>query len=209
MPTSTDTMLSKHFSLGDLVITTQTLSEPNLPSTQDQMNNLSVLAQNLDTLYDQIGPFQILSGFRTNELQVALGEGGAPTGPGTSFHEIGRAVDISPSNQTIQEFIGKLLANDAWRANFTEIIIKEPQNSIHLAVNTPDDTRTPKVLKLSSAGAYIRMPDIDLYKLIEPFLPDPEAREAAVKEIKASVSPGLIAAAIGAALIFLLRKNRS
>ena len=86
--TTTATMLSQNFSLGDLVVTEQILQNPNLPSTQEHMDNLTTLAQTLDEMMSQIGPFQILSGFRTQELQQALKEGGNPTSPGTSFHEV-------------------------------------------------------------------------------------------------------------------------
>ena len=148
--TTTATMLSQNFSLGDLVVTEQILQNPNLPSTQEHMDNLTTLAQTLDEMMSQIGPFQILSGFRTQELQQALKEGGNPTSPGTSFHEVGRSIDFYPTTMPVGEYFARLLANEGLKAKFAEIAYKPAQNAIHVAVNVPGDTRVTKILKLNS-----------------------------------------------------------
>lgn len=144
--TDASTPLSTKYTLGDLTITNQVT--PNLPTTQDQMNNLVQLAKTLESLEAAIGPFTILSAFRSSDTQAALTSGGAPTAESTSgklsFHEEGLAVDLTPTTMSPAEFFGKMCAiigttnqPGTWRGVFSEIMFKPSQNSIHLALAVP------------------------------------------------------------------------
>jgi hypothetical protein len=145
-------ILSTNYTLGDLCITTQMLMQPNLPSDQNTLNNLIALADVLEQLNSSIGPFSVLSGFRTKELQRVLGESGNPISQGLSFHEIGRGVDIYPGTMSISDYFGRILADQNLTNEFAEISIKPGQNSIHLAINVPGDTRTPRITGLDSGS---------------------------------------------------------
>lgn len=164
-------MLSNSYSLGDLIGTSQQLSAPNMPSTQEEIDNLTILADVKEQLDNEIGHSTILSGFRTKELETVLTAKGEPTAAGTSFHELGRAIDISPNNMSITEFFGRLLANEDLKNKFAEIAIKASQNAIHLAVNVPYDTRDPKVLGLNSDNVYARLTADDILNYISPYVP--------------------------------------
>ena len=171
MAIAADTMLSNRYSVADLCITNQSLSEPNLPSDQNTLGNLEVLAGVLDELEAVIGPFQILSGFRTKELQIKLKEGGNPTAKTLSFHEVGRAVDIFPTTMDLATAFGLILADENLKNKFAEISIKESQNALHLSVNVPGDVREPKILGLNDEGtSYVRLTQEQIQSYVEPIL---------------------------------------
>jgi hypothetical protein len=209
--TDANTMMSAHYSLGNLTATQQQLTSPNMPSTQEQMNNLSVLAQDLEELTQSIGPFNILSGFRTPELQNVLGQEGNPVSAGLSFHELGRAVDLYPTTMTVNEFVSRLLANESLKIKFVEIAMKPSQNAIHLAVNIPSDTRAPRILVLNASGAYAPMSDQDIEAMISPYIPTPELRASIVSENAQAQSAGLtmpIVLAVAAIGLFLFTRKK-
>lgn len=195
-----DTMASARYSVGALSVTNQALSAPNLPTTQDQLANLSQLGNILEQLTDNVGPFSILSGFRTRELQNLLSAQGEPTASGTSFHEVGRGVDIAPTSMDINSFFGMLLSNEDLKNEFAEIAIKPGQNSIHLAVNVPGDVRTTKVLGLNSDNVYTSLSIDDILAYITPFMPDAATAEdyASAELVTWNTTPLLLA---GLALI--------
>lgn len=210
-PFSPATMLSSSYSIGNLCATNQPLSAPNLPNSQTEVDNLAVLADVLEELSSRIGSFTILSGFRTKELQAALKAKGEPTAAGISFHELGRAVDISPTTMGITEFFGRLLADDVLKSRFAEIAIKSSQNALHLAVNTPDDNRDPKVLGLNNEGVYARLSVDDIVNYVRPFM---ESTVAATDYVEAQLvgsSHTTLYLALGVAAVaayFLMGKGK-
>jgi hypothetical protein len=167
LPTS---HLSASYTLGDLTLTNQNLTEPNLPPNSWQFDNLILLADMLEQLDFTVGPFTLISAFRTHELQEKLAAQGEPTGSSMSFHEAGRAVDIAPTTMGLTEYFGKLLANEDLRLQFSEISIKPSQGSIHLAINVPGDVREPKILGLNSSQEYTRLSSSDIESYVAPFL---------------------------------------
>lgn len=206
-----DTRLSNSYILGDLTKTSQILALPNSPDDQTEkwiFANLILLAQVLEYLEQQIGPFVIISGFRTAELQAALKNEGAPVGSGTtkSFHEVGRAVDIYPSTMSIDDYFGKMLANEEIRTMFAEISIKPSQNSLHLAINVPGDARAPKILGLNSENKYVNLTSAEIQNYISKYSTAPEVlSETLVAEagMSGKMILGMIAAA-AASLIALV-----
>ena len=95
--------LSAHYTLANLTQTSKPVSTPNLPSSAEHFNNLKLLADALEYLDSKIGPFNIMSGYRTKELQNLLKSAGEPVATGTSFHELGLGVDIYPTTMKIAE----------------------------------------------------------------------------------------------------------
>src|SRR5271155_4726895 len=165
--------LSANYTVGSLCPTTQTLSQPNLPTDPSYVDNMEVLASVLELMNGTVGPFTVLSGYRTAELEAVLTSQGEPTAPGLSFHELGRAVDIYPTTMTIDQYWGQLLANSNTRDLFTEMAYKPSQNSIHLAVNVPADTRVTKVLALNATTMVYGVMSIDqIEEFIQPYLPN-------------------------------------
>lgn len=167
---SKDLQLSTRFKLKDLIVTEQLLSSPNLPSTDIELDNLYKLASHLDDLWTYIGPFKIVSGFRTKELQAALTSKGDPTSLGTSFHELGRAADIVPTSMSLTEFFGKLLADPNLSSGYREIAFKPSQGALHLAIKTPDDMRETKVLGLDENKSYVRLTSDQIQNYISPYI---------------------------------------
>jgi hypothetical protein len=194
-------MLSAHYSLANLTATNQNLSEPNLPQNANQYDNLVFLANMLEELDAKIGPFQYLSGFRTGELQNKLASQGEPTATGTSFHELGRAVDIAPTTMTPTEYFGRLLADEELKNKFSEIAIKPSQNALHLSINVRGDERTPKVLGLNQDGVYAKLGLDEIAGYIQPYMQSAAAAYdyAAAQLVTINRLPLIIMATIGLA----------
>lgn len=170
--------VSEHYTLGQFLVTNQALTRPNMPEYIEHYDNLLLLADAKEKLDYYIGPSYIVSAYRTKELQDILKSQGEPVASGKSFHEVGRGIDISPTNMELSEFFGKLLASPL-RSDFAEIAIKPGQNAIHLAINTPSDVREPKVTGLNEQGIYSRLSVDEIAKYIQPYM---ESASAAVDE---------------------------
>ena len=206
--------LSEHFTLDQFTKTNQPLSQPNMPDQIWQFENLEILADVGERLIYEIGPFDVISAFRTNELQRALASSGEPTGSGSmSFHEAGRAFDIFPRTMSITEFFGRILANEELQSLFTEIAIKPTQNTLHLAINVPGDIRSPKITALNQEGVYAKLSLDEIASYIEPFMASAaEAYDyAAAKLVTWNKTPlilGLVAALGGVLYLAFARPRK-
>lgn len=204
-----DTRLSASFILEDLTKTSQVLAMPNLPLLTEKwiFDNLLLLADTLEYLQSAVGPFIVISGYRTNELQKKLAESGEPTGTGNtkSFHEVGRGVDIYPTTMGIADFFGRLLANENLRLKFSEISIKPSQNALHLAINVPGDVRTPKITGLNTANEYQRLTPEEIQGYIQKYSQDSSAVAETIYEESAETSNGfyIVAAAVAGGALLL------
>ncbi|NJM09375.1 MAG: M15 family metallopeptidase [Bdellovibrionaceae bacterium] len=208
-------MLSSRYALKDLVATTKQLSRPNLPSDETQLENLRLLADTMDFLNSMVGPFTIISGYRTKELQDVLASSGDPVASGKSYHELGLAVDIYPTTMGLTEYFGTMLASDEVRSRFIEIAIKPGQNTLHLAVKSPYDLRDTKILGLNSEGKYAKLTADEIAGYIAPVLGSMDAAMdyASAKLVSYNRTPlilGAIATVSGAlVLLFSSRKGKS
>lgn len=207
-------MLSSHYSIANLSPTTKALSKPNLPSTDVEISNMAMLADTAELLERNVGPFTILSGFRTKELQSVLSSTGEPTSAGTSFHELGRAVDIYPTTMGIAEFFAKILVDEDLKNRFVEIAIKPGQNSIHLAINVPDDTRDPRVMALNADNVYARLTVDEITSYITPYMPSPDMAYdyAAAQLVTYNRTPLILTAVValaGAAYLLLISRKKT
>jgi hypothetical protein len=120
------------YKLKDLTVTQTGLS--NLPTTESELNNLRWLAKVLDQLTKSLGPFTVISAYRSAAVQKSVA--GKNFNPNSkSFHELGMAADIYPLGQTIDTYFGRLITTE-WRNKLGEIIIKPSQNSIHIGLPT-------------------------------------------------------------------------
>lgn len=135
--------LSKYFTLSDL--TTTNTGYDNSPPA-NVLSNLRSLAQVLDQIRDQIGPFRINSGYRSSNVNNAVG------GQNSSLHLTGQAADLQPLTMSAQEFFKKIAASPL-RNKLGEIINESEIGVVH--VTTP--TWTLKgVLKYMQDGQYYR-----------------------------------------------------
>lgn len=174
-----DEKLSSRFLLRDLTKTSYPIS--NIPD-ETQIENLKKLALMLDDLFTQIGPFQIESGFRTKELQVALSKD-TPQAAANSFHVLGIAADVVPTTMSAEKWFAKLLASPL-RTQLGEMALK--QNTIHLSLATSWKQDVPmKVVN----NQYIRLSATEVKGLIDRY------------GFATTVGAGLIAAAIGAGFL--------
>ena len=191
--------LSPHYRLKNLTITNQSLSQPNEPTTNDHLNNLIITAEIMEMLESRVGPFTIISGYRTKELQDKLSSAGEPTSATLSFHEIGRAIDIYPTTMSLDDFFGRILADEEMKSQFAEIAVKHSQNSIHLSTNVPGDIRTPKVMGLNEAGIYARLNLDEIASYIAPFMAsiDDAYDYAAAQLVTYNRMPLILTASVG------------
>lgn len=202
--------LSQYYKLKDLIVTEQVLSSPNMPSTQTEIQNLTHMAEMLDVLHDYVGPFKLLSGYRTKELQNALAAAGDPVAVGTSYHELGLGVDIRPTSMGLVEYFGKLLADENIRNSYREISIKVSQNSIHLGAKILGDTRETKVLGLDENKKYVRLNLDQIQSYIAPYIQTAEETVQVATQI-ASANPMsslfLVLGLVSAGAYLILRKR--
>lgn len=212
MPYDPNAMLSTHYSLGDLIATTKPLSQPNFPSDSSHYDNLVLMADMLERLDTEVGPFVLLSGYRTKELQDILTAAGEPTSKGLSFHEIGRGVDVSPTGMTPAEYFGRILANEDLKNQFAEIAIKPSQNALHLAINVPGDMRDPKITGLNAEGSYVKLSLDQITDYIAPYMASTEdaVNYAEAQLVTMNKTPLIIAAigGLGLAAWLLMGKKR-
>lgn len=200
-------MLSTNFSLAKLTKTSTGL--PNLPNEGSlELRNLGWTADMLEQLGYDVGPFKVVSGFRTHDVQIALADRGEPVASGKSFHEAGLAVDIFPTTMGIEEFYGKLAAlvgtsdnQGPWWGKLSEIAIKPGQNSIHLALAVPGSKQNV-FLALNSVGIYAALTTDEVLSYAQPFI-------AAVEEIASRATATMprkliLLTAVGGGLLFVL-----
>lgn len=156
-------LISKYFTLKDLTITS--LKVDNTP-TPEAVENLKKLGQVLDTLYDRVGPFTIISAYRSPAAQAALksGEGGsasAAQAASKSFHSLGLAADIVPTKMSANQYFTTIAENASLKNMLGEIAIKtngpylNPAQTLHISVATP--MKQGVLMYVNQAGQYIRM----------------------------------------------------
>lgn len=130
-----DEQLSLHFTLRQLTTTSQ--GTPNIPDDTSYAN-LKDLAAALELLWDQIGPFDVKSAYRSPETNAALQDQGI-LASSTSLHMQGKAADIAPLNTDIASYFVAIYANDLIRNSLGEIILKPTDGDLH--VSTPTATK--------------------------------------------------------------------
>lgn len=117
--------LSKNFTLDELTRTSINL--PNLPSPQESYNLLMLATYILQPARDYCGRLHVNSGFRSFEVNKAIG--GSPT----SQHPKGQAADIKPLDADINEVF-------AWMKNnlqYGQIILETRGDSKWIHVSLP------------------------------------------------------------------------
>jgi len=154
------TTYSKYFSLAELTRTDTGIT--NKPTASD-LPKLLKLGKTLDTIYEKIGPFKIISGYRSPTVQAALKSGGNVQAVSKSYHSTGQAADIMPTSQNVQEFFAKITATPAVRNMLGGYAIKT--NVIHFDTNTAARVGVP--MWVDKAGNYIRFTASELTNLLK------------------------------------------
>lgn len=133
-PYNPDMKLSDKYTLRDLTITNQPY--PNMPLNQGELDNLKWLAKTLESMESEIGPFKLISAFRSPEVHNAVtGSTKVPPDRAKSFHEAGMAIDMYPTTMSIQQYYAKILEGP-WKDKLGEIALKPTQNALHLSLPT-------------------------------------------------------------------------
>lgn len=158
-----DMTLYGKYRLKDLTITNTGL--PNLPTTEQEFQNLVWLAKVLIQLEDSIGPFTVISAYRSAAVQDDVGAGAVAAGK-KSFHELGLAGDIYPTTMSLDAYFGKIL-NSEWRQKLGEIIYKKSQNTIHISM--PTSKIQGKLMFREPNGVYRLMTDAEIDELSGPY----------------------------------------
>lgn len=140
---------SKYFSLDQLTRTDTGLS--NKPTSAD-VPKLERLGKVLDTIYEKIGPFKIVSGYRSPAVQQELKSSGNTQAIKQSYHMTGQAADIMPTNQSVKDFFAKITATPDVKNLFGGYAIKS--SVIHFDTDT--SSRRGVAMFVDKAGNYIR-----------------------------------------------------
>lgn len=160
-----DTKLSKYYTLRDLTVTNTGLS--NMPN-EAEYANIQWLARTLDEIFDDIGEFSIISGYRTSAVQNAIKNLDPNQPRPKSFHEAGMAVDLYPTKMSIEEFYGRILASSKWKNELGEIALKPTQNAIHLSLGIPGKRGLAMVM--DEAGNYIAQTADQIQAWADPYV---------------------------------------
>ena len=157
--------LSKYFTLADLTKTdTKTANTPDKAA----LDSLTKLAKTLDVLYEKVGPFSVLSGYRSPAVQAALKTGAAGSSAAAqaadkSYHSLGIAADIAPKNMSAEAFMAKIAQMTDLKNMLGEIAIKK--TALHVSLATPQ--KQAVFMWVDSAGQYIRFKTDELAKIVE------------------------------------------
>ena len=192
--------ISQYFTWGEFLATNT--GKPNVPNAAQQAN-LIQLAKNLDILRSKVGRIGITSGFRSAEVNKALiaGVGGATAAEqtsATSFHEEGKAADITPMD-TAATIVFTMVAGDPeLRKLFGEFAIKK--TTIHLSLPKPYSTKDWTPMWVNDANQYIKFQAAELAKYI---------KDHQVVAAAAGIGSGIILLALGALGVywFVIRKK--
>ena len=198
--------LSPSFTMADLTITNHAVD--NRPTLQSEHDNLVRLAEMLERLQADVGPFTILSAFRSTALQEMLRSEGEPVAAGKSFHELGTGVDLTPKTMSNEEFYGRLAAlvgtSDVpgpWYGVLSEIAYKPTQNAIHLALAT--SYKQNVFMALNTAGTYAKLTLEEIENYAKPYLQAiEEAASTAVAAVATPTGMGSIALIMAGVLVY-------
>jgi hypothetical protein len=156
------TKFSKYFTLEQLTITDQ--KTKNKPS-ENVIANLRILAETLDLMYEKIGPFTILSAYRSQETQDSLKSGGSTQAISASLHTKGLASDIVPKKMSAIAYMAKIAQTPAISKRLGGYALKS--TAIHLDVDTSKRNAVP--LKVMKDGSYVRLTTDEVKKLISQY----------------------------------------
>jgi len=174
-PAPTSPMLSKYFSLKDLTKTS--LPGDNTP-TPEALSNLKKLAQVLDILKEKVGPFDVISAYRSPANQAALksgAQGGASATQAAtmSFHSQGLAADIVPKTMNANQYFSAIAENPTLKNMLGEIAVKtngpylNPAMTLHISVAT--STKQGVLMYVDSAGKYIRLASSEVKSFLDRY----------------------------------------
>ena len=151
-----DRKLSSRFWLSDLTASgvADNLGIDNSPYPFQHQANLERLARLLDQIYDDIGPFILKSGYRTDELNAAI-----PGSSNTSLHLAGMAVDITP-RMNYEDFWVKLYASPL-RFELGEITLKHPTRNLHISLPTATIQGQARIQNLNKSYSTMTMDQIN------------------------------------------------
>lgn len=148
-----NTQLSPKYTVGDLSksSTATRLGLDNTPPSE-MKDDLTDLALVIEEIEDKYGPVNILSGYRSPEVNSAVG------GSSTSKHKNGTALDFHPTLQTVEMFWLSLISDISLADKLGEISLKKDQNAIHITLpymrGLEYVQNSPRV---KSGGSYFRI----------------------------------------------------
>jgi hypothetical protein len=136
------------FSLGMLTVTTTGVKNmPNMP----QISNLTDLARLLEKVYKEIGPFTVISAFRSKEVQQKLKKSGNNRVSENSLHMQGMAADIVPTTMSVKDFYTRVLRKPSLFNQIGEFAYIG--SAIHLTL--PTATKKSLAMIATPGGSYI------------------------------------------------------
>lgn len=124
--------LSKYFNVADLSGTSTGIDNRPPISLKPKLINM---AQTLDFLYDKVGPFRVVSSYRSKDVNDEVG--GSPT----SRHLAGDAADITPTTMGAEEFWANILRDDELKNSFGHIAYKKHQGNLHITLPFMSDSK--------------------------------------------------------------------
>lgn len=124
------TQLSPHFTLEDLIVTDQK-GVDNTPTGTEAQNLRRLAVELLEPLYERVGPFRVISAYRSPALNAKLAGSNAQVSS-TSYHMQGIAADIVPlSSLGVRPYLAKMIQSGI---PFGEAFVKN--TALHVSLPT-------------------------------------------------------------------------
>lgn len=158
---------SKYFTEAQLTATSHKEFQNNIPA--NLTNNMYILGSVLDLIYEKIGPFTLLSVFRSQALQDYLRLHGTPTeqkqAATKSYHSTAQAADIYPKTMGLVPFMAKMAQTPAVTSKIGAYALKD--GGIHFDTDTTK--RVGVILKTTSEGPYVKMSPSEISSMISKY----------------------------------------
>lgn len=173
-----DEVFSRHFTLYSLTRTDQDAN--NTPTNAAYENLKWKLAPVLEEIYTKIGPFSVISAYRSPTVNSLVG--GSPT----SHHMSGLAADLDPLTMSPDEFWARIWEDRSIRSKLSELALK-PTN-VHLSVKEWSSQQTKPLIQ--EYGSYRKLTGSEISEIIKG-------------ELAATGGPGaMVYASAGVATLF-------
>lgn len=136
---------SPHFSWEEMTTTSQPFD--NTPDFGERMKLIALSWRVLEPLRTAFGPILITSGFRSQEVNDAIG------GAAQSYHRKGMAADLYSVNGASHEDMAEWLFEMRDELPLNEVIVERHTGHLHVAVSTDGDPLN-KFLQTSDGRSY-------------------------------------------------------
>jgi len=131
-PPLEDFQITKNFKFFEFLVTNT--GKPNRPN-DEQIENIKKTAKAIQPIRDKVGKIQVISGYRSPEVQAALTGSGNVQVSKKSLHMEGMAADIVPQEMSAEKVFATIASDPKLYNSLGEIALKN--TCLHISIPTP------------------------------------------------------------------------